>query len=111
MKRTFEEKKYLIDTHTAVALSAAVRYMNDYKAKNRMLVVSTATPYKFAKDTLSAVFGKTTDDESAVSALSELSGTEIPTPIKNLYKKPLIHTDVIEKDLMWQSTLTFVDKL
>ena len=111
MKRTFEEKKYLIDTHTAVALSAAMRYMNDYKAKNRMLVVSTATPYKFAKDTLSAVFGKTTDDESAVSALSELSGTEIPTPIKNLYKKPLIHTDVIEKDLMWQSTLTFVDKL
>ena len=111
MRRTFEENKYLIDTHTAVALSAAVRYMNDYKAENRMLVVSTATPYKFARDTLSCVFGEVADDESAVRALERLSEVEIPLPIRELYEKPLIHTDIIEKEQIWQSALAFVEKL
>ncbi len=111
MRCTFEEKKYLIDTHTAVALSAAMRYMNDYKAENKMLVVSTATPYKFAKDTLSAVFGVCADDESAVRALEELSGVEIPSPIKTLFGKPLIHTGIISKDEMWESALEFAEKI
>ena len=111
MRRTFEEKKYLIDTHTAVALSAAMRYMNDYKAENKMLVVSTATPYKFARDTLSAVFGVSADDESAVTTLEELSGVEIPYPIKALFGKPLIHTDIISKDEMWSRSLEFAETI
>ncbi len=111
MRRTFEEKKYLIDTHTAVALFAAMRYMNDYKAENKMLVVSTATPYKFAKDTLSAVFGVCADDESAVKTLEELSGVEIPHPIKTLFGKALIHTGIISKEEMWTDALKFADKI
>lgn len=110
MRQTFKKKNYLIDTHTAVALSASLRYMNDYKAENKMLVVSTATPYKFARDTLSCVFGKTADDESAVKVLHELSGVDIPIPIKALYGKPVLHTDIVEKEQMWQSTLEFVNK-
>jgi threonine synthase len=110
MRQTFKEKNHLIDTHTAVALSAALRYMNDYKAENKMLVVSTATPYKFARDTLSCVFGETADDESAVKVLHELSGVDIPMPIKALYGKPVLHTDIVEKEQMWQSTLEFVNK-
>ena len=111
MRRTFEDKKYLIDTHTAVALSAAMRYMNDYKAENKMLVVSTATPYKFARDTLSAVFGETADDIEAVNRLNELSGVEIPYPIKALYGKPLIHKGVISKEEMWQSALELTGRI
>ena len=111
MKCTFEEKKYLIDTHTAVALSAAMRYMNDYKAENKMLVVSTATPYKFARDTLKAVFGEDADDIEAVTKLNQLSGVEIPYPIKALYGKPLIHKGVISKDEMWQSALELAEKI
>ena len=110
MRQAFKEKNYLIDTHTAVALSAALRYMNDYKAENKMLVVSTATPYKFARDTLSCVFGETADDESAVKVLHELSGVDIPMPIKALYGKPVLHTEIVEKEQMWQSTLEFVNK-
>ena len=111
MRKTFNEKKYLIDTHTAVALSAAIRYMNDYKAENKMLVVSTATPYKFAKDTLSAVFDVSSDDESAVQMLEELSGVNIPSPIKALFGKPILHTDIITKDEMWSSALSFADRI
>ena len=76
-----------------------------------MLVVSTATPYKFARDTLSCVFGEVADDESAVRALERLSEVEIPLPIRELYEKPLIHTDIIEKEQIWQSALAFVEKL
>lgn len=111
IKCTFEEKKYLIDTHTAVALSAAMRYMNDYKAENKMLVVSTATPYKFARDTLKAVFGEDADDIEAVTKLNQLSGVEIPYPIRALYGKPLIHKGVISKDEMWQSALELAEKI
>ena len=111
MKKTYEENKYLIDTHTAVALSAASQYMNDYKAENKMLVVSTATPYKFAKDTLRAVFDKEADDEAAVEALSKLSGVDIPAPIKALANKPILHSDVIKKDDMRSAALEFADRI
>ena len=111
MRRIYNEKKYLIDTHTAVALSAAMRYMNDYKADNRMLVVSTATPYKFAKDTLKNVFGVQATDEDAPYMLEKLSGVEIPQPIRALFGKERIHTDIIEKNDMRRVTLEFADKI
>ena len=51
IKSVFAEYGYLCDTHTAVAANAASKY----DGKNKMLVVSTASPYKFAPAVLSAL--------------------------------------------------------
>ncbi len=107
IKDTFEKEKYLIDTHTSVALSAAKRYMHDYKASLEMLVISTATPYKFAADVLKSAFGISADSTSAPRVLEELSGVIMPQPIAALGEKTVIHKGVIGREDMAEKTLEF----
>ena len=108
IKDAYENKNCLIDTHTAVAVNAANCYKNDYKAERKILVVSTASPYKFANDVYIALTGKSPSDElSALTELSSLTGVEIPSPLANLATKRAIHTGVIDKDGMDEDTLKF----
>ena len=109
IKRTFEKENRLIDTHTAVAVSAAERYMSDHKAKSAMLIVSTASAYKFAGDVLlSLTDSKPDNDLIAPEALYKMCGVEIPSPLKSVLSKAPIHTQVISKDKMAESVLEFV---
>ncbi len=97
IKRTFKEKSCLIDPHTAVALSASERYMKDYKTDRVMLVVSTASPYKFANDVLYSISGERADEDAyALSRLSELSATEIPAPLAKVLSCEPRHKSIIE---------------
>ena len=75
--------------------------MNDHKATGKMLVVSTASPYKFAGDVLLSLSGsKPEDDLFALEALNKLTGVTIPTPLASILTKSPKFTDVIEKDAM-----------
>jgi rubredoxin len=79
IRATFENENYLIDTHTAVAKNAAEQYKSAYKAERKMLTVSTASPYKFAKDVLNALDPTDTSDGTAsLNALSEKTATAFP---------------------------------
>ncbi len=99
VRRIFEKENRLIDTHTSVAMSAAERYMNDYEAKSAMLVVSTASAYKFAGDVLLSLTGsKPENDLDAPLMLKEATNTEIPSPLLDALSKKPIHTDVYGKD-------------
>ncbi len=108
IKHTYKEKECLIDTHTAVALVATEKYMHEYKAKEMMLVASTASPYKFAHEVLHSILGITEDAISAPQKLEELTGIKMPAPIADLQSKEIIHKDIIDKDDMWLSTINFV---
>jgi threonine synthase len=101
IKEIFEKENRLIDTHTSVAASSATRYMNDSEAKDKMLVVSTASPYKFAGDVLLSLSGsKPEDDLLALEALNKLTGVTIPSPLASILTKAPKFTGVIEKDAM-----------
>lgn len=111
LKRTYLTTGRLIDTHTAVAVSCAERYMNDNETTNKLLVVSTASPYKFAGDVLLSLTGsKPLNDLEAPEALNELTGIEIPLPLKKALFKEAIHTGVIAKENMQESVLDFASK-
>ena len=106
--KTFNEKNRLIDTHTAVAVYSAETYMHDSEAERKILVVSTASPYKFASDVYTAVSGKTpTDELSALSELEAFTGVKTPAPLSSLSAKQIIHTETIDKKDMDTATLTF----
>ena len=108
IKRTYEKENRLIDTHTAVAVSSAERYMSDSEAKAKMLVVSTASPYKFAADVLYSLTGKRPEDDlSAPAALEEITGVAIPSPLAAVLSKTAIHTDVIKKEDMPSAVIEF----
>ena len=108
IKRSYEKNGCLIDPHTAVALSASERYMKDSKTDRVMLVVSTASPYKFANDVLCSIRGERAEsDVGALYELNELSGTEIPLPLIDVVKREPLHKAIIDKSDMRESVKKF----
>ncbi len=109
VKETYETLDSLIDTHTAVAVSAARRYMKDSDAERKMLVVSTASPYKFAADVYASLTGsRPEDDLKAPDMLEAYTKVKMPAPLAALASKVAVHTGVIDKIEMPKSVLEFV---
>ena len=101
IKNVYEKYGYLIDTHTAVAVSV----YEDYKAEtgdNRPTVIaSTASPYKFANSVLEALGETVPEDEFDIAEkLSAITNTEIPAPIAALRTAEIRFNNVCEKDDM-----------
>ncbi len=108
VEETYKKENSLIDTHTAVANHAADCYMTDYKAENKMLVVSTASPYKFAADVLLSLTGsKPEDDLAALEMLKNHTGVDIPAPLAAILSKPVLHDGVIDRTQMKDAVKDF----
>lgn len=89
---------YVLDTHTAVAVSAYYNYVTDTDDQSKTVIVSTASPYKFARDVLRSLNGKDEQDAfKAVKRLSSYTATSIPVPIAELNELPILHDTVISK--------------
>ena len=108
IRRIYETQHYLCDPHTAVA----ARVCREYREKNggaaHAVVVSTASPYKFAPDVLAALDPAAEpggDAFEAVRALSRLTGTPVPAPIASLETKPLRFSQTCPKDAMETAVL------
>ena len=100
IKNLFDSTKYVMDTHTAVAKASYDKYVAETGDNTPNVVVSTASPYKFAKDVLRAIDSKYADVESfaALDELEKVSGVTIPAPIKGIDKREVLHKTVIERD-------------
>ena len=79
IKRVFKEYNYLMDTHTAVAYKVLRDYRQASGDMTASVVVSTASPFKFAEDVLDAL-GAKTGYESPLKALTEATGVTSPCP-------------------------------
>ena len=100
MGRVWREHGYVCDPHTAVAWHAADAFMEQADGAP-VVVLSTASPYKFPAAVLSALGEEPGDDEFAMmDKLSALTGTPIPKNLATLHEKQVRHKDVIDKDAM-----------
>lgn len=90
----FKECKYLIDTHTAVAWHALEEYRRQTADNAYAIVVSTASPFKFASDVLAALKEGKQEEEAfnALQELSAMSGLKIPENMKALARLPIVHS-------------------
>lgn len=97
----FDEYGYLLDPHTAVAVSAFFKFMNDAYDEASAVILSTANPYKFPQSVLEAVSEQKENDAfKAIKKLEMLTGAEIPEGIAELKNKPVLHDKVVEiKDI------------
>ena len=95
----YSETGYVMDTHTAVAYSAYEKYVRSSQDTTPNVIVSTASPYKFAKDVLRAIDSKYDgiDPFEALEVLSDVSETDIPAAIKDIDKREVIHKTVIDR--------------
>lgn len=99
--KVFGEYGYLCDTHTAVAVNVYNQYKEQTGDCRTALIASTASPYKFADSVLKAVSDKDSGSEFGnVDLLSDITGAEVPEPIKALEKAEVRFNEVCDKDKM-----------
>ena len=92
---------YLCDTHTASGWAVAEDYVNQAGDKRPMVVLSTASPYKFPAAVLAAMGGDTSGDEfTLMERLESMTGVKIPANLSGLRTKPERHLGVIDKEEM-----------
>ncbi len=94
---------YLADTHSSVGINCAVQYLAaaGKNAANRIVIASTASPYKFASSVYSALENSPAPEgTAAIEALSALTGVPVTAPLADLDKKPVRFTKVIESGKM-----------
>ena len=83
IKARFDGDHYLCDTHTAVAFRVAETRRTDAP----MVVLSTASPFKFPRDVLTALGEETpASDFAAMAALTAGTGAEAPASLRELDK-------------------------
>ncbi len=99
IKTVWEQKQYLLDPHTAVAWAVAEQHKAELGGQT--VVLSTASPYKFAPAVLAALGQKVPEDAFAAMAdLQTLTGVPVPTPLAELQTLPVLHHDCIEVNEM-----------
>ena len=102
----FGKHKYLCDPHTAAGWYVAEGYVNQTGDRRPMVVLSTASPYKFPAAVLAAIGGDCSGDEfRQMAQLEAISGMPIPENLASLQGKQERHTDVIDKEKMLEYVL------
>ncbi|NLK39609.1 MAG: threonine synthase [Clostridiales bacterium] len=108
IKETFHRHGYLLDTHTAVGYHCAKQYQESGEGGRKILLASTASPYKFAADVLAALTDRKAEDTlNAPDALHALTGTEIPVPLRGLAERVLRFDKVVDRLDMLNCVLEF----
>ena len=101
--KVFKEQGYLCDTHTATGWAVAEDYVAATGDDRPMVVLSTASPYKFPAAVLSSLETVDEPDEFAqMERLQTVSGVAIPENLKGLQTRQERHTGVIAKEKMLQ---------
>ena len=97
----WQEHHYLTDPHTACGWVVAEDYVNQTGDVRPMVVLSTASAYKFPSAVLEALQVEGAEDEfDRMEQLYDLTKVAIPENLRDLRTKPERHTDVIEKSDM-----------
>ena len=106
---SYKAKGYLIDTHTAVAVSVLSQYRAATGDKTPAVVVSTASPYKFCNHVLAAI-GETPagDGVELLDQLRDVSGVAVPRRLAALKGKPWRFDLTAEKAEMDRVVLDFL---
>ena len=104
--RLWAEEKYLLDPHTAVAMSVSDAYRRETRDALPLLICSTASPYKFASDVAAALSVPVSGDAfDAARALQDATRVSAPPQVISLRSLPVLHHRVCEKDQMGQAVL------
>ena len=91
----WENEKYLVDTHTAVALKVYRDYTEKTGDMTPSVVVSTASPFKFTDSVSKAVLGDDTearDEFELLRILSLQTNCPIPKGLSGLKEKTVLHS-------------------
>lgn len=105
IRRIYEECGYVIDTHTAVAAAVYEKYVEKTQDDTKTVIVSTASPFKFARSVMEAIDEKDYSSEEAfelVDELSKIADVAVPAAVEEIRTARVIHNQVCETGNMEQ---------
>jgi len=101
IKEVFENDKYLIDTHTAVAVKVYREYVEATGDTTPSLIASTASAFKFSAGVMEALTGETYENDlDSIDALTKYTGEAVPEPLAGLKELEVRFKRSIPKDGM-----------
>jgi threonine synthase len=104
--KMWDEHRYLIDPHTAVAFHVLEQYRAETGDATPTVVASTASPFKFCDSVLTALgetgFAKGT---AILDQLAEKTGAAVPAPLADLKNRQVRFEQWVEKEHMVDKVL------
>ena len=109
IRAVYERTHYTLDTHTAVAYRVAEAYRSETGDTRPMIVLSTASPYKFGASVLHALGEDTAgmDEFAQMERLHARSGMAVPPRLAALRTASVLHKGICAKDDMRAEVLSF----
>jgi threonine synthase len=110
MYDVFVDVGYTMDTHTGCAMKVAVDWFEkNKKDETKMVIVSTASPYKFPQDVLYAVTGNDVKDSfKGIKRLHAATAMAVPKSLLTLRDKEIRFNTTVTTDKMFDEVLKFV---
>ena len=109
IRKRFQEDHYLMDPHTAVGSHVLRQYRLKTSDATPTVLLSTASPYKFAADVLRGIAGMDAAEGKDAFACSEelekLSGVPMPAQVRALKDLPVRHRAVCGKEAMGEAVI------
>jgi threonine synthase len=106
---TYRTSGYILDTHTAVGVSAC---NNLGPFDEHVIIASTASPYKFSKEVLRGIDSSVPSDEfSAISRIAELNKEQPHRAVDGLRERTVRHDRVIDIGHMQKTVLDIINTL
>ncbi|MFD1125196.1 threonine synthase [Lentilactobacillus raoultii] len=116
INQVYDSNGYLMDPHTA----AGYKVMRDYQKSDQtpMVLLSTASPYKFVNAVAKAVLPEEADSQDVLQTMKDLAAkthAPIPENLQKVWQLPVRHESVIQKSDMKkyvkeQTEAVFYDK-
>ena len=109
IRKVYENDRYVIDPHTAVASSVYRRYREETGDTRPAVIDSTASPFKFEGSVMKAL-GRDTSlpDLELADRLSEIAGVAVPRAVSILRDAPVLHDIVCDREEMKQEVRKFL---
>ena len=104
--KVWREYGYLCDTHTAVAWDVAQQYKAAHPQHNPVIILSTASPYKFPAAVLEGIGEDAKGDEfDVMEQVHDVTDIPVPKNLAGLREREVRHKDVIDRDKMLEYVL------
>ena len=112
IKGAYDTEGYIPDTHTAVAWQVAENYQKETGDTRPMVIVSTASPYKFNGSVLAALGHRAAgkDEFALLDELETINGDPTPAGLAALKTKTVRHKYVCEREEMRTFVRAFAGK-
>ncbi|MFQ6860647.1 MAG: threonine synthase [Beduini sp.] len=94
----YEQTGYLLDTHTATGYHVIKNYRQESADSLPVILLATASPYKFPEAVYKAVSQNEADEYDAIKKLHDLTQIEIPAPLIDLDQRDIRFKEVIKKE-------------